>query len=487
MDLTATNCGVFEVWGPISQGGMSRVWLARHRELSTPVIIKTLLDTEDRDAAFATLRNEARLMARIPSARVVRAVDVGLHEGHPYLAQEYVDGLDLCELDLRRRSALRRGYPLWFVCRVVNAVCEGLQSAHQTGVLHRDVKPSNLFGSPQTGIRLGDFGIAVAREIKGPSAGGTLRFVAPEVLHGEPPTRRCDLYSLGATAYDLYYGTPPFTEVEEILRGAPLRFPASRSAEEAYFQHVLARMLERDPARRFPSMREPMRLLGPLERRGEPMLPTSLLGPGEFQLGPLRVRCRLGDIAEAEADGIVNSANDEMKMRSGVGDALRRRGGQVIEDEAMRDGRRALGDCIPTQAGALRCQRVLHAVSAWKEASCIVRTCQRAFLLAEELGLRTLAIPALGTGYARVSPESSAYACASALYWHVLLGGSRLREVTFVLYDEQTLQIFVEELSGVILGDVEALEEAAAETRDPALDETLQLSAPTGLLARAKG
>ena len=56
-----------------------------------------------------------------------------------------------------------------------------------------------------------------------------------------------------------------------------------------------------------------------------------------------------------------------------------------------------------------------------------------------------------------------------------------------MLYDEQTLQIFVEELSGVILGDVEALEEAAAETRDPALDETLQLSAPTGLLARAKG
>jgi serine/threonine-protein kinase len=217
------------------------------------------------------------------------------------------------------------------------------------------------------------------------------------------------------------------------------------------------------------------------------MLHTAQLGPGEFQLGSLRVRCRLGDIAEAEADGIVNSANDEMKMRSGVGEALRKKGGQGIEDEAMRDGRRALGECIPTQAGDLRCQRVLHAVSAWKEASCIVRTCQRAFLLAEELGLRTLAVPALGTGYARVSIESSAYACASALYWHVLLGGSRLREVTFVLYDEATLQVFVEELSGVILGDTETSEETAAEARDPALDETLQRSAPTGLLARARG
>jgi O-acetyl-ADP-ribose deacetylase (regulator of RNase III) len=414
----------------------------------------------------------------------VRAVDVGRHEGTPYLAQEYVDGLDLCELDRRRRSALRRGLPLWFVCRVVNAVCEGLQSAHQTGVLHRDVKPSNLFGSPQTGIRLGDFGIAVAREIKDTIATGTLRFVAPEVLHGRPPTRQGDLYSLGATAYDLYYGAPPFSDLEDIVRGAPLRFPASRSAEEAYFQHVLARMLEHDPARRFPSMREPMRLLGPLERRGEPILQGALLGPGEFQLGPLRVSCRLGDIAEAEADGIVNSANDEMRMRSGVGDALRRKGGQIIEDEATREGRRALGDCIPTQAGELRCKRVLHAVSAWKEASCIARTCQRAFLLAEELGLRSLAIPALGTGYARVTPESSAYASASALYWHVLLGGSRLREVSFVLYDKDTLSIFVEELAGIILGDVEIAEEAAAETRDPALEETLQLTGLTGLPTR---
>lgn len=480
MDLTSAHCGVFEVWGPIGQGGMSRVWLARHKELSTPVVLKTLLDGGDSDAAFARLRNEARLMARIPSPRVVRAVDVGIHQGFPYLAQEYVDGLDLAELDQRRRSALRRGLPLWFVCEVVNAVADALQSAHQTGVLHRDVKPSNLFFSPQTGIRLGDFGIAMAQGLRDEMASGTLRFVAPEVLRGDAPSRQCDVYSLGATAYDLFYGTPPFTKINDIVLGAPLTFPASRSAEEAYFQHVLARMLDRDPARRTASMRAPVRLLGPLGHRLRPRIQGIPRGRGEIQIGQLTVRCRLGDIADAEVDGIVNSANDEMSMRSGVGGALRARGGQIIEDEATSGGKRALGDCVATSGGSLKCRNVLHAVSAWREASCIARTTQRAFLLAEELGLRSLAIPALGTGAARVTLESCAYAAASALYWHVLLGGSRLREVVFCLYDKASLDVFIEELSGVLLGDSDlATDEEDADMRDPALEETMHLASLT--------
>jgi len=476
MDLTGAHCGVFDVWGPISQGGMSRVWLARHRELNSPVVLKTLIDGIADEGAHDRLRNEARLMARIPSPRVVRAVDVGEHQGVSYLAQEYVDGIDLAELDRRRRIALRRGFPLWFVCRVVSEIAEGIQSAHQTGVLHRDIKPSNLFGSPQTGLRLGDFGIAMARSLGGATKSGTLRFTAPETLYGQAPTRRSDVYSLGATAYDLFYGTPPFTELNDILHGAKLNFPPARSPEEAYFQHVLTRMLDRDPARRFASMRLPIRLLAPLARRLRPPLLGLRIAPGEYQLGSLKVSCRRGDIADAALEGIVNSANDELSMDTGVGAALRARGGQEIEDEAKKNGRRALGECFDTSAGALKCKRILHAVSAWKEASCIARASQRAFLLAEELGLRTLAVPALGTGRARVSPESCAYATASALYWHLMLGGSRLREVRFVLYDKHTLEVFLEELDGVILGDAEFEEEGDAELRDLALDETVHLN-----------
>ncbi len=472
MDLTGAECGVFQVWGPFNEGGMSRVWLARHRDLATPAVLKTLLDSVNPDEAFTRLRDEARLMARIPNPRVVRAVDVGVHKGVPYLAQEYVDGLDLADLDRRRRAALGRGLPMWFVCFAAGEIASALHSAHQTGVLHRDVKPSNLFGSPQTGIRLGDFGIALGRGQHGDARSGTLRFLAPEALRGNPPTRQSDLYSLGATAYDLHYGRPPFTDLRDLLGTAPVQFPPARTPEEAYFQHVLARMLDRSPAQRFPTLASPQRLLGSLGRELRPPFPVVPLGRGVFQAGAVRISCVLGDIADAAADGILNSANDEMVMRTGVSGALRRKGGQEIEDEAMRGGRRALGECVATGGGALACRYVLHAVSAWNEASCIARTCQRAFLLAEELGLRTLAIPALGTGQARVSPEASAYAAGAALQEHLHLGGSRLRQVTFVLYDSETLEVFIDQLSGLFLGDDGPAEQPAYPRIDPSSDDS---------------
>ena len=476
MDLTGAQVGVFEVWGPIGEGGMSRVWLARHRELSVPVVLKTLRETEESREAFERLRNEARLMARVPSSVIVRAVDAGMHRGAPYIAQEYVDGLDLAELDRRRRAAVGSGLPLWFVCDAAAQVADALHSAHKTGVLHRDVKPSNLLGSPQMGVRLGDFGIAQARGLEETKLYGTLRFIAPEALRGEPPTRQCDVYSLGSTAYDLRYGEAPFSDLVQILGDAPAVFPPARSAEEAYFQHVLGRMLHRDPAKRYGSMALPRRLFAYLARQLRPALPAIRVERGAWQVGPVRVSCTLGDIAEAQADGIVNSANDEMRMAVGVGAALRKRGGQVIEDEATKDGRRALGDCVATSGGSLACRYVLHAVSAWNQASCVARTSQRVFLLAEELGLRSLAIPALGTGQARVAPEASAYAVGSALYEHVLLGGSRIREVRFVLYDTVTRELFIDLLEELFLGEVDPTADASDGARDdPAGEETVLL------------
>jgi serine/threonine-protein kinase len=133
-----------------------------------------------------------------------------------------------------------------------------------------------------------------------------------------------------------------------------------------------------------------------------------------------------------------------MKMRSGVSEALRLAGGDVIEQEAMKGGQKALGECIATTAGKLAAKHVLHSVSAWNEASCVGRAMQRALLLADELGARSLAFPALGTGMARVTLETCANSMMTSLKWHLQLGGTRLREVQVFLADETKLGIYRE-------------------------------------------
>lgn len=448
----------YEVWGRLGGGGMGDVWLGRHVVLAAPVIIKTLRpelggSLQERMQRVVT---EARLMARITSPNVVRALDVGTHDDVPFVVQEYVDGIDLNELDHARRDCLGLGLPLWFVCDAAAKIAHGLHAAHQQGVLHRDLKPSNLFGSADGGIKLGDFGIAVPTQIcekNLASSAGTLRFMAPEALRQEPLDRRADVYGLGATIYDLRYGSPPFVDLPALLDSPDeATFPPPRSAEEAYFQHVVARMIAKDKRQRFSDLGEPRRALAALAQAAQRPTRALRLSDESVALGRVQIVTEASDIARATVDGIVNSANWQLTMRTGVGECLRLAGGDEIEDEARHHGQQPLGACIATGPGRLACRRVLHAVSAWEEASCIGRAMQRSLLLAERLGLRRLAIPALGTGAARVSLEAAAQAQAAALRWHLSLGGSRLEEVRFVLFDDAKLRVFREVLESELFG-----------------------------------
>jgi eukaryotic-like serine/threonine-protein kinase len=450
----------YEVWGRLGGGGMSDVWLARHVDLAVPVIIKTLKPDLQATPAERAQRmlTEARLMARVPSPYVVRAYDVSTYNDTPFMAQEYVDGLDLNELDHSRRDSLGHGLPLWFVCDAVAQIAHALHAAHQHGVLHRDVKPSNLFGSPELGAKLGDFGIAVAKRIGERAAGdhsGTLRFMPPEALRGEGLDRRADVYELGATAFDLRYGNPPFPDPMVLVSGTPrANFPPPASAEEAQFQYVLARMLAYRPDHRYPTLSEPRRLLHALSKAAQ-RPPRPGRHDGAVVFCGARITTEAGDIAHVTADAIVNSANWELRMRTGVGDALRRAGGDSIEEEARAQGEQPLGACVVTGPGALGCRYVIHAVSAWEQASCVGRATQRALLFAERLGLRTLALPALGTGAAGVALEACAASMAAALRWHLALGGSRLAGVRLVLYDDERHQTFREVFEAGLLGEEE--------------------------------
>ncbi|MEO8797404.1 MAG: serine/threonine-protein kinase, partial [Polyangiaceae bacterium] len=452
----------YEVWGLLGRGGMSEVYLAKHPVLAIPVIVKTVCESTDSsgattfnpttggkhdDASIERVLHEARTMAKISDPRVVRAIDAGVHEGIPYLVQEYVDGIDLEELDKRRRDALGVGLPLWFICHVMHDVCGALHSAHQTGVIHRDVKPSNVFGAPETGVRLGDFGIAIGKsEALSKNVSGTLGYMAPEQLRGEATDRATDVFGAGATAFALRYGRYPFPTVDEALdMDKPPSFAPPQNPVVGYFQRLVEEMLTKDQTRRphcAASCAYHFQMISKAIRSAVRQASLVPVDTHTFRLGSLTIRLYAGDIADAETEGIVQSANYEMKMQSGVGNALRKRGGDCIEEEAMKSGQQPLGSCIATGAGALSARAILHAVSAWNETSCVGRATQRAFLLADELGLKSLTMPALGTGVARVSMERSANAMMTALRWHAMLGGSRLEEVAVVLENEEKLNVF---------------------------------------------
>jgi serine/threonine-protein kinase len=370
----------------------------------------------------------------------------------PCLVEEYVDGLDLGELDALRRNALERPLPLWAVSDLVAQAARGLHAAHQVGVVHRDVKPANLFADAALRVRVGDFGIAVApREQRAFQPAGTPLFMAPEQLAEGTADRRADVFSLGATAYALRYGAPPWADSGALIRGEKdATFPAPRSAEEAFFQHLVRTAMAHDPAARPATARQLEHGLSALARSARPRLTCARLGPGAYAVGSLRVTVEVGDLAEVGADGIVNSAYSELRMDQGVGLSLKRAGGDVIEAEAMRGGAQALGACVETSAGALPCRSVLHAVGAWNEVSCVARALLRALWIAEHRSYRSLALPAIGTGRGKVSLASSADTIATCLRTHAELGG-RLREARVVVIDAQSAAVFDEILAGVLL------------------------------------
>jgi serine/threonine-protein kinase len=455
----------YDVWGLLGEGGMSEVWLAKHEVLAAPVVIKTLRRAlRDAGTAGATGRilQEARLMARVSSPRIVRALDAGEVVGGvgedgeptPYLVQEYVDGLDFAELDRRRRAALGVGLPLWLVCHVMRELCTGLRAAHHAGVIHRDLKPSNVFGEPETGIRLGDFGIAVARRDGAPpESAGTLPFMPPELLQRGEIGRFTDVWGAAATACDLRYGHAPFRTVAEILDpAAPPDLPKPLSPAEAYFQEVVRRMLAKDVRERPDDVVVSLSHFAMITKAiSPPEHAVSRVGPSTLIYGPIKLTLSVGDIARAQADAILTSANFELKMRSGCGEALRLRGGDELEHEATAFGEQPLGTCIRTQPGRLDARHLFHAVSAWNEVSCVGRAFARALILAEEHGCASVAAPALGTGVARVGLEMCANAMMTTLRWHVMLGGTRIRELT-IWFDSDAKRRVYQDIAEEVLG-----------------------------------
>ena len=192
------------------------MWLAEHLVLKTEVAVKLLspeLATDEE--ALARFRREATAIAQLKSPHIVRIHDVGSAEGTPFFVMERLEGEDLSH----RLDRVKR-LPLGVVTAIVVQMCKALARVHELGVVHRDLKPGNLFLTDVDGdlvVKLVDFGIAkqsTAEALNATSDGavlGTPLYMSPEqVLSTKDVTPASDLYSLGVVVYECLAGAPPF-------------------------------------------------------------------------------------------------------------------------------------------------------------------------------------------------------------------------------------------------------------------------------------
>jgi serine/threonine protein kinase len=251
----AGRFGPYWLLAPLGRGGLAVVFKARRDDGDT-VALKVLAST--RKDLVAQFEREGSVAARLSHPNIVKIVDAGLVDGHRYIAFEYVQGPSFAA------AIARRAFAPGDVARIGATVARALLHAHRKGIVHRDITPRNILLTAAGVPKLTDFGLAMTQDgAARPAAGvtaGTPIYMSPEqaaAMH-DVVDARSDVYSLGAVLYEALAGRPPFggPTVLEILRRVREEPPPPLEGIEPGLAAVVTRALDKDPARRFPSMKE---------------------------------------------------------------------------------------------------------------------------------------------------------------------------------------------------------------------------------------
>ena len=260
-----TRAGHYEVLAPLGAGGMAEVYRARDTRLGREVALKVLPEAFAADSGrVQRFEREARAISLLNHPNLLAVFDVGTHQGLPYLVTELLEGETLYHRLLHGPLAQRKAIDF------AQQIARGLAAAHEKGVIHRDLKPENLFISRDGIVKILDFGLAkLSPEVEArhfPGAGpatefgatvGTVGYMSPEQVRGEPADHRSDIFSFGAILYEMLSGSAAFEaptgaeSMVKILKEEPAPIPLPPALDQ-----VLRHCLEKKPDDRFYSARD---------------------------------------------------------------------------------------------------------------------------------------------------------------------------------------------------------------------------------------
>jgi len=251
-----TVVGRYEILEKIGSGGMGDVYLAQDTELNRKVALKFLPAhlCEDEDCR-TRFKREAQAAAQLNHPNIVTIYEVGDFQGRPFFAMELMEGQSL--RDLIESQELSIGAIIDLGIRI----CEGLNKAHEAGVIHRDIKPSNVVMDADGRPKLLDFGLAA---VKGAekltrigSTLGTVAYMSPEQVKGQAVDQRSDLFSIGVLLYEMIAGRRPFrgdTEaaiMRSIMDDTPEPLARYKADVPDELQRIISKLLEKDPSLRY--------------------------------------------------------------------------------------------------------------------------------------------------------------------------------------------------------------------------------------------
>ena len=256
------SVGPYQITAYIGQGGMATIYKAHQTTLDRDVAIKVIHPALKDDQAFLQrLNREAAIVAKLNHPNIVTVYDYGEHEGTPFLVMRYIDGRTL------KAVLQEKQLDTAHIVTIARSIASALAFAHAHGVLHRDVKPSNILLDAEENVFLTDFGLArlvhsTDSTISRDMLIGSPQYIAPEQAKGEPIDERSDIYSFGIVLYEMFTGRVPFcgdTPYATIMAHINEPLPPARAVNPQIplaVEMVIEKALAKDPAQRYASVEE---------------------------------------------------------------------------------------------------------------------------------------------------------------------------------------------------------------------------------------